>query len=140
MIGGVGKIRVLIAKVGLDAHDTGAVVVSHLLRDAGMEVIYLGIHNTVEQVVVAAQQEGVDVIGLSFLGGDHLYHTRRLMEQLKKAEEKQLVLVGGVIPRSDICQLKDMGVAMIFGPGTGSAEVVKFIEGNVERGSVVTGG
>ena len=126
------KVRVLMGKVGLDAHDTGAVVISNLLKDAGMEVIYLGIHNSIEGIVKAAQQEDVDVIGLSFLGGEHIHHTKKLMDRLKKVPKgKYLVLVGGVIPPVDVPELKEIGVDGVFGPGTKSGDVVKFIRENV---------
>jgi methylmalonyl-CoA mutase C-terminal domain/subunit len=122
------------AKVGLDAHDTGALVVSHLLKDEGMEVIYLGIHNTVEGVVRAAQQEDVDVIGLSFLGGEHLYYTKKIMERLKETREEYLVLVGGIIPQNDIPRLKEIGVAEVFGPGSRVEEIARFIRENINGG------
>ena len=127
------KIRVLVAKPGLDGHDRGAKVVAQALRDAGMEVIYTGLHQTIDQVVNAAIQENVDVIGLSILSGAHLPLCEKLMRRLR--EEKlfdTLVVVGGVIPRGDIRKLKEMGVKGVFPGGTPFAESIQFILENVK--------
>ncbi len=122
------KIRVLIAKLGFDTHDAGAVIVSQMLRDAGMEVIYLGVHQTAEKVMEAARQEDVDVIGLSFQSGDHLYYSERLINLIREGRNDCIVLVGGVIPARDIPQLKEMGVAEVFLPGTKSTTIANFIK------------
>jgi methylmalonyl-CoA mutase C-terminal domain/subunit len=122
-------IRVLIAKPGLDGHDRGAKVVAHALRDAGMEVIYTGLHQTVEQIVETALQEDVDVIGLSVLSGAHLPLTEKLMEKLKEEDLLDfLVIVGGNIPRRDIEKLQRLGVAWVFPTGSRFDEIVDFIE------------
>jgi methylmalonyl-CoA mutase C-terminal domain/subunit len=122
-------IRVLIAKPGLDGHDRGAKVVAHALRDAGMEVIYTGLHQTVEQIVETALQEDVDVIGLSVLSGAHLPLTEKLMERLKEEDLLDLlVIVGGNIPRRDIEKLQGLGVAWVFPTGSRFDEIIDFIE------------
>jgi methylmalonyl-CoA mutase C-terminal domain/subunit len=123
------KIRVLIAKPGLDGHDRGAKVVARGLRDAGMEVIYLGLRLTPEQIAEAAVQEDVDVVGLDCLSGAHMAlfpKTVRLLRE--KGGEDILVIVGGIIPKKDITKLKEAGVAGVFGPGTPMGEIVRFIE------------
>ena len=126
------KIRVIVAKPGLDGHDRGAKVVARALRDAGMEVIYTGLRQTPEQVVEAALQEDVDVIGLSILSGAHNYIVPRMMELLKKAGAGDvLVTVGGIIPEEDVKALEASGVRGIFGPGTPTDAIVKFIMENV---------
>ena len=125
------KIRVIVAKPGLDGHDRGAKVVARALRDAGMEVIYTGLRQTPEQVVEAAVQEDVDVIGLSILSGAHTYLVPRIVELLKEAGmDNVLVTVGGIIPEDDIPMLNELGVKGIFGPGTPTDEIVKFIREN----------
>ncbi len=112
-------IRVLIAKPGLDGHDRGAKVVAHALRDAGMEVIYTGLHQQLESIVQAALQEDVDVIGLSIMSGAHLPICKKLMAFLSEKDlQDKLVVVGGVIPKKDIPALKDLGVAGVFPGGT----------------------
>ena len=122
------KVRVLIAKAGLDGHDRGAKVVARALRDAGMEVIYTGIHQTPEMVVQAAAQEDVDVVGLSMLSGAHLELLLQIMEGLKKkGMDDVIVVVGGIIPEEDIPRLKALGIAGVFGPGTPTPEIVRFI-------------
>ncbi len=128
------KIRVLIAKPGLDGHDRGAKVVARALRDAGMEVIYMGLRNTPEGIVETAIQEDVDVVGLSILSGAHMTIVPRVLELLKEngAGEK-IVLVGGIIPRKDGQELMKMGVDGIFGPGTPTHEIVDFIRRCVEK-------
>jgi len=122
------KIRVLIAKPGLDGHDRGAKVVARALRDAGMEVIYTGIRQTPEKIVAAAVQEDVDVVGLSCLSGAHMVLFPRVAEGLKEKGKAELLLFGGgIIPAEDIPGLKQAGFAEIFLPGTDTNEVVRFI-------------
>lgn len=126
------KIRVLIAKVGLDGHDRGAKVVARALKDAGMEVIYTGIRQTAEQVVSAAIQEDVDVLGLSFLSGDHMVLIPKMMEGLKANRvEDVMVVVGGVILRRQVPALMDMGVEKVFLPGTPPDRIVELIRESV---------
>jgi methylmalonyl-CoA mutase C-terminal domain/subunit len=126
------KIRVLIAKPGLDGHDRGAKVIARTLRDAGMEVIYTGLRQTPEQIVTAALQEDVDCIGLSILSGAHTVLIPRLMELLReKGLEDVLVLIGGIIPNEDIPKLKELGVAEVFLPGTSTQDIVTFIREHV---------
>ncbi len=123
------KIRVLIAKPGLDGHDRGAKVIARTLRDAGMEVIYTGLRQTPEMIVEAANQEDVDVIGLSILSGAHLALAPRIMELLHQNEmEDVAVIIGGIIPPEDVDKLKAMGVTGVFGPGSDTGEIVRFIE------------
>ncbi len=127
------KIRVLVAKVGLDGHDRGAKVVARALRDAGMEVIYTGIRQTPEQIVETAIQEDVDVIGISILSGAHDVLIPRVLELLKeKGATDILVIVGGIIPKEDAEKLKQMGVAEVFGPGTMSETIINFINEKVK--------
>ena len=122
------KIRVIIAKPGLDGHDRGAKVIARALRDAGMEVIYTGLRQTPEQVVSAALQEDADVIGLSILSGAHNHIAPRLMQLLKDKElDDVLVVIGGIIPDVDIPKLKEIGVKGIFLPGTPMQEIIDFI-------------
>jgi len=126
------KIRVVIAKPGLDGHDRGAKVIARALRDAGMEVIYTGLRQTPEQVVAAALQEDADAIGLSILSGAHMHICPRLMELLReKGMEDVLVVVGGIIPDVDIPKLREIGVKGVFLPGTPMQEIIDFIAGNV---------
>jgi methylmalonyl-CoA mutase C-terminal domain/subunit len=125
------KLRVIIAKPGLDGHDRGAKVIARALRDAGMEVIYTGLRQTPEQIVSAALQEDADVIGLSILSGAHNHIAPRTMELIReKGLEDVLVLIGGIIPDVDIPRLKAMGVRGIFLPGTPMQEIVDFINAN----------
>jgi len=130
------RIRVLIAKPGLNSHDRGAKVVARALRDAGMEVIYTGLRQTPEQIVETAVQEDVDVIGLSILSGAHMTWVPRVIELMKEKGifGEVLLLVGGIIPEDDIKALKEMGVDEVFGPGTSTEEIVKFIREHVRRG------
>src|SRR4030042_1391863 len=122
------KIRVLVAKPGLDGHDRGAKVVARALRDAGMEVIYTGIRQTPEMIVKAALQEDVDVLGLSILSGAHTELFPIIMKQLKqKGMENILVIAGGIIPKEDIPALEKIGIKAIFGPGTTPREIADFI-------------
>jgi methylmalonyl-CoA mutase C-terminal domain/subunit len=126
------KIRVIIAKPGLDGHDRGAKVIARALRDAGMEVIYTGLRQTPEQIVAAALQEDADVIGLSILSGAHMHICPRLMELLRaKGLDDVLVVLGGIIPDVDIPRLNGIGVKGIFLPGTPMQEIVDFINRNV---------
>ena len=126
------KIRVIIAKPGLDGHDRGAKVIARALRDAGMEVIYTGLRQTPDQIAAAALQEDADVIGLSILSGAHMHVCPRLMELLKeKGLDDVLVLVGGIIPDVDIPKLRDMGVKGIFLPGSPMQDIIDYINGNV---------
>ncbi|HDM36748.1 MAG TPA: cobalamin B12-binding domain-containing protein [Candidatus Syntrophoarchaeum butanivorans] len=127
-------IRVLLAKPGLDGHDRGAKVVARALREAGMEVIYTGLHQTPEQIVEAAIQEDVDVVGLSILSGAHMALVPRVIELLKKeGADDLLVTVGGIIPEDDIPKLEAIGVKGVFGPGTSTVDIVKFIRENVSQ-------
>jgi methylmalonyl-CoA mutase C-terminal domain/subunit len=126
------KIRILIAKVGLDGHDRGAKVVARFLRDAGMEVIYTGLRQTVDQVVTAALQEDVHVLGLSFLAGDHMVLVPRVIHALKeKSRDDVMVLVGGIILKKQIPELMKMGVHKVFLPGTDPEEIIKYIQENI---------
>ena len=123
------KIRVLIAKPGLDGHDRGAKVIARALRDAGMEVNYTGLRQTPEQIVAAAEQEDADVIGLSILSGAHNSICPRLMELLReKGLTDVLVILGGIIPDADLPALKAMGIAGVFRPGTSMQEIIEFIQ------------
>jgi methylmalonyl-CoA mutase C-terminal domain/subunit len=131
------KIRVLVAKPGLDGHDRGAKVIARALRDAGMEVIYTGLRQTPEMIVSAALQEDVQVIGLSILSGAHNAIVPRVMDMLKQNKmDDVLVLVGGIIPDQDIDALKKQGVAAIFQPGTPMDDIVQFIRANVKNAGV----
>jgi len=126
------KIRVLIAKPGLDGHDRGVKVVARGLRDAGMEVIYLGLRLTPEQIAEAAIQEDVDVVGLDCLSGAHMALFPRTVKLIgEKGSDNILVIGGGIIPKKDIPKLREAGITRIFGPGTSIDEIVKFIEANV---------
>jgi methylmalonyl-CoA mutase C-terminal domain/subunit len=126
------KIKVLIAKPGLDGHDRGAKVVASALRDAGMEVVYLGLHNTPEEIVEVALQEDVDVVGLSLHSGAHMTLFPRVKELLNaKGGENILLTGGGIIPEDDIVALKEQGVGMLFGPGTPTSALVDYINRTV---------
>jgi len=128
------KIRVVIAKPGLDSHDRGAKVVARALRDAGMEVIYTGLRQTPEQIVETALQEDVDVIGLSILSGAHTTLFPRIIGLLKKKGLNDvLVFAGGIIPQEDIPALKKIGVKEVFGPGTSTSTLVKFVTKNAPK-------
>ena len=127
------KIRVLIAKPGLDGHDRGAKVIARALRDAGMEVIYSGLRQTPEQIVETALQEDVSVIGLSILSGAHTHLFPRIMEILKEENIDDIVVIGGgVIPEEDIPGLKKIGISAIFTPGSDTRDIVKFINETVK--------
>lgn len=126
------KIRVLVAKPGLDGHDRGAKVIARALRDAGMEVIYTGIRQTPEMIAEAALQEDVDVVGMSILSGAHMALFPRVMELLRQSGmDDVLVVAGGIIPDEDVPALKEMGVKGVFGPGTPTDEIIQFIRENV---------
>jgi methylmalonyl-CoA mutase C-terminal domain/subunit len=131
------KIRVLVAKPGLDGHDRGAKVIVFGFRDAGFEVIYTGLHQTPAQIANAAVQESVDVIGLSILSGAHVSLTRRVIQCLKeKGADEMILIVGGIVPQADVPKLKEMGVAEVFVPGTSIKSIVEFIraEAGKKRG------
>ena len=133
---GLRPIRVLVAKAGLDSHDRGAKVIARALRDAGMEVIYTGLHRTPEHVIQAAIQEDVDVVAISLLSGAHLTVVPKIIAGLRAQDAgDMLVLLGGIVPDEDVGPLRDAGVAAVFGPGTDTAEVVDFIQGHVRTGS-----
>jgi methylmalonyl-CoA mutase C-terminal domain/subunit len=126
------KIRVLVAKPGLDGHDRGAKVIARALRDAGMEVVYTGIRQTPEMIAEAALQEDVDVVGMSILSGAHMALFPKVMELLNASGmDDVLVVAGGIIPDEDVPALNEMGVKGIFGPGTPTDQIVKFIRANV---------
>ncbi|PKL06377.1 MAG: methylmalonyl-CoA mutase [Spirochaetae bacterium HGW-Spirochaetae-9] len=128
------KIRVIVAKPGLDGHDRGAKVIARALRDAGMEVIYTGLRQTPEQIVQAALQEDADVVALSILSGAHNHLFPRVVELLKeKGADDILVFGGGVIPEEDIPFLKSKGIAEVFGPGTPTSVTVDFIKNHLKR-------
>jgi methylmalonyl-CoA mutase, C-terminal domain len=127
-----GPIRVVVAKPGLDGHDRGAKVVARALRDAGVEVIYTGLHQSPEQVVEAAIQEDADAIGLSVLSGAHMTLFRRVIELLGERDARDIVVFGGgIIPEADIPLLKDMGVATVFTPGTRTSDIVDWVKANL---------
>ncbi len=129
------KIRAIVAKPGLDGHDRGVKVVARALRDAGVEVIYLGLRQTPEAIVEAALQEDVDCIGLSILSGAHMTLLPKMMKLIKKENmDDVLVVVGGIIPDDDVPKLKEEGVAEIFGPGTPTDDIVSYIKKNVRKG------
>ncbi|MFQ5827391.1 MAG: cobalamin B12-binding domain-containing protein [Dehalococcoidia bacterium] len=126
------KIRVLVAKPGLDGHDRGAKVVARALRDAGMEVIYTGIRQTPQMIVESAVQEDVDVVGLSILSGAHLELFPEITDGLRKKGLGEVVVVaGGIIPEEDIPKLKEMGIKAVFGPGATTKEIIDFVQNSV---------
>jgi methylmalonyl-CoA mutase, C-terminal domain len=128
------KIRVVVAKPGLDGHDRGAKIIARALRDAGMEVIYTGLHQTPEQIAATVIQEDADAVGLSILSGAHMTLVPRIVQLLKEQEAEDVVLtVGGTIPAEDIAELKELGVAEVFTPGSSTDEIVEFIEGAVAQ-------
>jgi methylmalonyl-CoA mutase C-terminal domain/subunit len=134
------RIRVLIAKPGLDGHDRGAITVALGLRDAGMEVIYLGLRLLPEQIAEAAIQEDVDVIGLSCLTGAHVTLFPKTVELFKERSNKNVLFMGGgIIPRKDVPKLKEAGIAQTFGPGTSISEIVNFIKQTWRRGNLEKG-
>jgi methylmalonyl-CoA mutase C-terminal domain/subunit len=126
------KVRVVVAKPGLDGHDRGAKIVARALRDAGFEVIYTGLHQTPEQIVATAVQEDADAIGLSVLSGAHNYLFKRVLDLLKeKGAEDIAVFGGGIIPPEDIAALKAMGVKELFTPGTSTQDIIRFVHENI---------
>ncbi len=128
------KIRVVVAKPGLDGHDRGAKIIARALRDAGMEVIYTGLHQTPEQIVETVLQEDADAVGLSILSGAHMTLVPRIVALLAEQDAGDvLVTVGGTIPADDIPQLKELGVAEVFTPGAPTQAIVEFIRGAVRR-------
>ncbi len=130
----MGTIRVIIAKPGLDGHDRGAKVVARALRDAGIEVIYTGLHQTAEQIVAAAIQEDADAIGLSILSGAHMTQFARVLELLAERGAGDIVVFGGgIVPEADIAELERMGVARIFTPGAPTQEIVDWVKATLAR-------
>jgi methylmalonyl-CoA mutase C-terminal domain/subunit len=128
------KIRVVVAKPGLDGHDRGAKIIARALRDAGMEVIYTGLHQTPEQIAATVIQEDADAVGLSILSGAHMTLVPRIVDLLKEQDAEEVVLtVGGTIPAEDIAELKQLGVAEVFTPGSSTDEIVEFIENAVKQ-------
>ena len=128
----MAPVRIVVAKPGLDGHDRGAKVVARALRDAGMEVVYTGLHQTPEQIVEAALQEDADAIGLSVLSGAHLTLFARLMEVLRERQAEDIVVFGGgIIPEADIAELEGLGVRKIFTPGAPTQEIVAWVRENV---------
>ena len=128
------KIKILIAKPGLDGHDRGAKIVARTLRDAGMEVVYTGLHQTPEQIVATAVQEDVDGIGVSILSGSHNYQFKKIMDLLKEKKiDDIMVFGGGIIPDEDIQGLKNIGVKEVFTPGTSTEEIVKFVRESIRK-------
>jgi len=128
------RIRVLVAKPGLDGHDRGAKIIARAFRDAGFEVIYTGLRQTPEQVVIAALQEDVDVVGLSVLSGAHMTLCPRILELMKKEKlDDVLVIVGGIIPDKDITKLKELGVSEVFQPGASTEDIITYVRGNVGK-------
>ena len=124
-----GPIRVVVAKPGLDGHDRGAKIIARTLRDAGMEVIYTGLHQTPEQIVETALQEDADAVGISILSGAHMTLVPRILDLLKQNDaEDVLVVVGGTIPAEDIAELRKLGVAQVYTPGAPTAEIVEFLQ------------
>lgn len=123
--------RILLAKMGLDCHDTGIVTVAQILRDAGYEVVYLGLHNDARQVVKVATEEDVDAIGISFLSGQHMTQVRRLLDEMRRAGLAVPVICGGIIPDEDARALREMGVAEVIPAGTLSAEVARRVAGSL---------
>jgi methylmalonyl-CoA mutase, C-terminal domain len=135
----MSNIRVVIAKPGLDGHDRGAKVVARALRDAGVEVIYTGLHQTPEQIVAAALQEDADAIGLSVLSGAHMTQFRRVLELLRERDATDItVFGGGIIPNADIAELEEMGVAKIFTPGAPMHEIVDWVRSKFSEGTAVS--
>ena len=128
------KIRVVVAKPGLDGHDRGAKIIARALRDAGMEVIYTGLHQTPEQIVETALQEDADAVGLSILSGAHMTLVPRVVRLLKEQDAQDIVVtVGGTIPADDIPELEAQGVAAVFTPGAPTQEIIDFIRGAVDN-------
>jgi methylmalonyl-CoA mutase, C-terminal domain len=128
------KIRIVLAKPGLDGHDRGAKLLARMFMEAGMEVIYTGLRQTPEMIIETAMQENADVVGISSLSGVHNYFFPKVMELLRRKGMKDILVVGGgIIPHEDVAQLKESGVAEIFGPGTSTEEIVKFIKEHARK-------
>lgn len=128
------KKKILLGKLGLDAHDNGIVIVSKWLSDAGFEIVYLGFYNFPEQLIDAALQEDVDAIGVSFLGGEHLYYTRKLIALMKEKNIDDVkLIIGGVIPPDDVVELKAIGVAEIFTPGAQRETIIETVKGLLKK-------
>jgi methylmalonyl-CoA mutase C-terminal domain/subunit len=128
------KIRVVVAKPGLDGHDRGAKIIARALRDAGMEVIYTGLHQTPEQIAETVIQEDADAVGLSILSGAHMTLVPRVMELLREREAEDVVVIaGGTIPADDISELKAIGVAEVFTPGASTQQIIDYVQGAVGR-------
>ncbi|PYV17630.1 MAG: methylmalonyl-CoA mutase [Acidobacteria bacterium] len=128
------KIRVLLAKPGLDGHDRGAKVIARALRDAGMEVIYTGLRQTPEQIVAAALQEDVDAVGISILSGAHMHLFPRIMQMMRESKlDDVVVFAGGIIPDADIAKLKEIGIAEVFPPGSSLEEITEFVRSRVRK-------
>src|ERR687888_156804 len=133
--GGARKIRVVVAKPGLDGHDRGAKIIARALRDAGMEVIYTGLHQTPEQIAATVVQEDADAIGLSILSGAHMTLVPRVVELLREQDADEVVItVGGTIPSEDIPEMKKLGVAEVFTPGAPTQDIIDFIRDAVSAG------
>ena len=133
MVNSGRKIRILVAKPGLDGHDRGVRVIARAYRDAGFEVVYTGLHQTPEQIVAAALQEDVDLIGLSCLSGAHMYLFKRVIELLREDKEADIIVIGGgIIPEEDIPKLKKLGIKEIFLPGTSLDNIVEWVRNNVK--------
>jgi methylmalonyl-CoA mutase C-terminal domain/subunit len=129
------KKKILLGKLGLDAHDNGIVIVSKWLSDAGFEIVYLGFYNFPEQLIDAALQEDVDAIGVSFLGGEHLYYTRKLIALMKEKDIGDVkLIIGGVIPPDDVAELKEIGVAEIFTPGAQRDTIIEKVRDLLKKG------
>jgi methylmalonyl-CoA mutase C-terminal domain/subunit len=129
-------IRVVVAKPGLDGHDRGAKIIARALRDAGMEVIYTGLHQTPEQIVETALQEDADAVGISILSGAHMTLVPRILDLLREADaDDVLVVVGGTIPADDVAELKGIGVAEVYTPGAPTAQIVEFLRERVGGGA-----
>ena len=128
------KIRILIGKPGLDGHDRGVKIVAAALRDAGIEVIYTGLHQTCESIVEAAIQEDVDIIGLSILSGAHMTIFPKIINLLKQKEAEDIIVIGGgIIPEEDIKKLNEMGVKRLFTPGTSTKQIIKYVKSIVQK-------
>jgi len=133
MVNSGRKIRILVAKPGLDGHDRGVRVIARAYRDAGFEVVYTGLHQTPEQIVAAALQEDVDLIGLSCLSGAHMYLFKRVLELLREDKATDIIVIGGgIIPEEDIPKLKKLGIKEIFLPGTSLDKIVGWVKDNVK--------
>ena len=125
-------LRIVLAKLGLDGHDRGLKVVARMLRDGGLEVIYLGLRQTTEQVIAAVEQEDADAIGISMLNGGHLALSKKMIDALNDAEVEVPLIVGGIVPEGDVQKLDDLGVAAILGPGSSSEDCVKAVRDAVQ--------